>query len=427
MSNGNYRSKHINTLEGKEGKFSNSDSLIIAADVAKKTFYAALTTPEESVDQIVHWDHPWETRKFVRLMNQSGAGSIQLVMEPTSTYQDPLRYIAYEEGWEVWKISPNRVHNAAEVYDGVPSQHDPKACHLIAWLHKQNLSERWWPEELGTRRLKILTSWLAELEKRFQRLEGQLEAKMAKYWPEISSGWNVTSATMLELLAKYGGPDEIVKDPKKSAREMKRTGGHFLKPSRINQVIKWAKQTVGVPMLKEEREMLSQLAEDANRIRCRQNEIKSRIRHLIHKKPEYEDVLRLAEEVGFSTAAVLRVKIGDFREYNSADELVKALGLNLKEKSSGAYKGRLKITKRGSSAARRYLYLATLRKIISCPIFEAWHKKKVKREGGKKKGKSIIALMRKYAGGLWYVPRGNKFDSRKLFDLTKLDIKKKIA
>lgn len=93
--------------------------------------------------------------------------------------------------------------------------------------------------------------------------------------------------------------------------------------------------------------------------------------------------------------------------------------LNVKEKSRGNHQGQLRITKRGSSEARRYRYRATLRTIRSDPIFGAWHHKKIQRDGGIKL-KSVVALMRKDRGGLWHVPRGNRFDSRRLFDLTKL-------
>ena len=49
-------------------------------------------------------------------------------------------------------------------------------------------------------------------------------------------------------------------------------------------------------------------------------------------------------------------------------------------------------------------------------MITAWYQSKIKRDGGGLKGKAIIAVMRKLALSLWYVARGEAFDSRKLFN-----------
>ena len=121
-------------------------------------------------------------------------------------------------------------------------------------------------------------------------------------------------------------------------------------------------------------------------------------------------------------SAVVVSRAGDPREYASASSLVKSVGLNLKERSSGKYKGQLKITKRGPGVCRYYLYLAALRMIQDDPVVGAWYRKKVARDGGKVKNKAVIAVTRKLVEALWHVARGEPFDSRRLFDTSKLDL-----
>ena len=94
--------------------------------------------------------------------------------------------------------------------------------------------------------------------------------------------------------------------------------------------------------------------------------------------------------------------------------------MNLKERSSGKHAGQLKITKRGSGRARKYLYLAVLRLIQSDAVFRTWYATKV--AGGMLKGKAIVALTRKLVAGLWHVARGNAFDSRRLFDVERFPV-----
>jgi hypothetical protein len=44
------------------------------------------------------------------------------------------------EGVAVFMLSPKRVHDAKEVFDGVPSLHDAKSCVVMAQLHRQGVS-----------------------------------------------------------------------------------------------------------------------------------------------------------------------------------------------------------------------------------------------------------------------------------------------
>ncbi len=79
----------------------------------------------------------------------------------------------------------------------------------------------------------------------------------------------------------------------------------------------------------------------------------------------------------------------------------------------------LRVTKRGPGLARKYLYLAALRLIMSEPLARAWYEGRKAYQGGKKV-KAVVALMRKYARGLWHVGRGQAFDAAKLFDTRRL-------
>lgn len=59
-------------------------------------------------------------------------------------------------------------------------------------------------------------------------------------------------------------------------------------------------------------------------------------------------------------------------------------------------------------------------------VIKTWYERKVARDGGRFRGRALIAVMRKIVKGLWHVARGEKrctelvevFDSSKLFNLT---------
>ncbi len=80
----------------------------------------------------------------------------------------------------------------------------------------------------------------------------------------------------------------------------------------------------------------------------------------------------MGEVVGVPTACVLWVELGDPSSYHCGAAYRKAMGLNLAERSSGQWQGKLKISKRGSSTVRRWLYLAALRWVKQEPV-HSWY------------------------------------------------------
>ena len=80
---------------------------------------------------------------------------------------------------------------------------------------------------------------------------------------------------------------------------------------------------------------------------------------------------------------------------------------------------RAKLTKRGPSRDRQYLWLATCRWLQKDRVARAWYEAKIARDGGRR-AKAVVALMRKLAKALFHVARGAPFDSTKLFDVSRL-------
>ena len=89
-----------------------------------------------------------------------------------------------------------------------------------------------------------------------------------------------------------------------------------------------------------------------------------------------EGLKEMAALIGKLTTAILIGLHLDPRHFSNAHGFLKALGLNLTEKSSRQTHGQLKISKRGSAVARKYLYLAALRLIRKDPVIGEWYRAK---------------------------------------------------
>jgi transposase len=192
---------------------------------------------------------------------------------------------------------------------------------------------------------------------------------------------------------------------------MRRISRGRLAAEKIEAVLESARQTIGVPCVAAEREYLMALGAELRHSREQKERVGLRLSALTQADPQLH---ALGATIGRVTTGLLIAEGLDPRAYANSGSYCKALGLNLKERSSGQHKGQLKITKRGSGPARRDLYLATLRLINHNEIVSNWYDKKVHAHRGRDKLKIAVALMRKLSRALWHVAHGQAFDARRL-------------
>lgn len=185
-----------------------------------------------------------------------------------------------------------------------------------------------------------------------------------------------------------------------------------LAAEKIEAVLDSAATTLGVPCVLEEHELLRWLAKDLIAARAEIRRIEARIAERVAAD---RTLPALPAILGTVTAAVLLASLGSPSGYPSAAGYCKALGLNLKEHSSGKHKGKLAITKRGPAVGRFYLYFAALRLLACEPLAARWFKAKTARPGAVP-AKQVVELMRRLAKGIWHHVHGDPFRVEKLFD-----------
>lgn len=394
--------------------------VVVGIDIAKTDEYAVVMDEGQNVHLTLRWEHPKESPNFVELLQElARRHTVEVAMEPTSTYSDALRGQLLAAGFPVFQVHCKRSHDAAEVYDGVPSWHDAKSAAIVGKLHLDGASKEW-PLKSDKERALRAALRVFEMHDKYNQVNlNRLESQLVVYWPEFLGLVELTSVTLVEVLLTYGGP-EYVRDNAEEARKRIKRAGRYPDWDKADAIIQSARTTTGIPQVEHERQMMMAIAYEARRS---QKEAK-RARREVERLTETSRPARaMAPVVGRATAAVLVAAVGDPRQYESAKAYVKSFGLNLREKSSGKQKNQgLHITKRGSGVARKQLFMAVLRLIHTDPVFRAWHLKKVRRQGGKLKRKSVVALMRKLAMALWHVGRGDTFDSTRLFDVRRLDV-----
>lgn len=416
MEKSTYRAKSVKELDLEAMSANWPEDVVMGIDVAKDIMYAVFMDPEREVLASVRWKHLEESAQVVSWV--AGLSCVrEVAMEPSGTYGDALRGQLEAAGLEVYRVHPKQVKDAREIYDGVPSNHDPKASAIIAWLHRVGRSARWELNGEARRGLKAKLQLMQIYDHAYQHVLHLLEAQLARHWPEVLGLLDLSSVGLLGLLADFGSPAAMASQRSSARRSLEQASHHSLKLEKIEAVMDSAAQTLGLPMTEVEVQCLQELAREGRRRYRDRQEARQRLARF---SKEEKTTAQLARRVGSVTAAVVVGELGPLTDYPHRGGLLKAAGLNLKEVSSGRRQGQLALSKRGSGRLRQYLYLAVLRWIQKDRWARAWFEQKVQRQGGLGKRKALVALMRKLLCGLWWVAKGERFDSRKLFDTRRL-------
>jgi transposase len=377
-----------------------------------------LDTSKSDVLVVVRWSHdaverPWrvelaELSLMTRKLQELGEGrEMSIAIEPTGTYGDPVRQALHKAGLRVYRVSPKASHDYAEILDGVPSQHDGKDAACVAELSALK-KRREWEWDVSTPEIRYEIDWLDAHQKMLTQWLGRLEGLLGRFWPEVTGLLPLSSVTLLTMLEHYGSPEGVAADPKFEDR-LKTWSSGRLDPEKVCELVQSARSTTGVRMQGADVIQVQRYAATALK---NFREVNRSKRHLPELTKGNEVIARQATVIGDCTATVLWAHLGDPQRYHCAAAYRKAMGLNLKERSSGRWKGSLKITKRGHSQVRRWLYFAALRWCQN-PWIRPWYERK-KAPGKGYAKRALIGLMRKLALAMYHVGIGKSFDVRRL-------------
>jgi len=366
-----------------------------------------------------HFERPWRVKNpreiptLVALAKRVQRDrKLAVAMESSGTYGDALRQALSDNGIEIHRVGGKAAHDYAEIFDGVPSQHDGKDAAVVAELAGLGKG-RPWPYETVDAWEEELTYWVEEMVTQRQIVtfwQGRLEGLVARHWPEAFQVLKLSSGTLLRTLKRYGSPQALAADPQAST-QLARWGGALLSAKKIDELLAGARSTVGVRLGPWQQRQIQEYAEKALAARRQSNRAQRRLRQLA---VGHQVLQAQGKVVGIPTACVLWVCTGDPRKFDSAAAYRKAMGLNLVERSSGTYQGQLRISKRGHARTRQWLYFAAMRLVQKRGV-RPWYEAKKARDAGDAR-RLLVAVMRKLAVALYHVGvRNEEFQPRRLF------------
>lgn len=395
-------------LAGRTGQ-----SVEVGLDIGKAWIFAVVRFRDGTFLRPWRVSNPWEVVLLVALLKQmSERVKLTVAMESSGTYGDVLRQAQADAGLALHRVSSKAAHDWAEAFDGVPSQHDGKDAAVVAELCAMGKSVPW-AAACSAESEQEMAYWVDQMDwaQRMQQVwTGRLESRLARHWPELGQVLKLSRPTLLKAVRHWGSPGVLGADDQAAAR-LRRFSRRRLDEPTVDRLVREAHQSVGVRTTPWDERRLREDAERALRAHRDKHAAARRLRELA---AGHEVIKALGHVVGVPTACVLWVCLGDPRRYGSGAAYRKAMGLNLTERSSGMYQGQLRISKRGKSLPRRFLYYAALRCVSKEPV-KRWYLRKRRRDGDRGM-RGVVAVMRKLPLAVWAAARGEVFDAQRLFN-----------
>ena len=376
-------------------------TLIVGTDIAKKIHVAravdfrgieagkecTFQNEREGLMKLVSW--------MKELKQSQNKEEIIFGVEPTGHYWFPLAAFLLEQDIKVVLVNPHHVNKSKELEDNSQTKSDYKDAKVIADLVRNgNYSEVSLPTAAFAD-LRILMNLREKVAESLNQVKARVHNWFDRFFPEypqVFKDW--TGKASLMTMQQFPTPKEIVSIGTRGVlahwkTEIKQGVGI----NRAEKLYKAATSSIGLTEGTEAARieistLLAQFELYAKQIET----IMDKVMGILEKIPGTAQMLSIPG-VGVTTIAGFLAEVGDLRNYDHSQQIIRLAGLNLKENSSGMRKGKTGISKRGRSRLRGLLFRCIMPMVAKNAEFKALHNYyTTRRQNPLKKKQSLIAL-----------------------------------
>jgi transposase len=315
--------------------------------------------------------------------------------ESTGPYGEPIGHYLSKKPVTVVQVNPMHTKRVKEINDNSPLKTDDKDPRVLADIILLGHSLSVVIPEGDAAYLRRLNNSRERHVGERTALLNQIQQLVFLLFPEFRKVIkDMKCKTAFYILNKYLTPDIIggLKKEELGEEIRKRSRGKF-RESHAEMLIRLAKDTIGIRegaagLSMDIRHILIQL-ELVNRLIA---EIEGEMEITLGRIP-YSSKLLSIKGLGTVTVAGLIGEVGDFKKFRTQPEIMKLAGLDLYEISSGKWKGRRRISKRGRGLLRKILYYAAMQTIRKNGIMHEYYTRLTGR--GMKSMMALVAVSRK--------------------------------
>ncbi len=394
----------------RQEEFKQEETLIVCFDVGKDKLNYFFCYRDAEDGQMRECESHFGNRsstikrhlqKFSKLGQEHGLPRMQVVCEPTGGYERSLLKMARGLGFRTAYVNPESVNKLQVVESndsGKTDEKDPRTIHILASINK-TLKQRMLPE--AYLQLRRLHNFYEDEVNTVVQIRGHLHSVLhtlfCDYAQSSDFAYTKTGKAVLDI---YGfNPYRI------TAVSWKQFANRLRKKSRVRlEVLESIYQAAQSSVLHQasawEQEVLTQrlrdLYADWERHTQRKAQLREQMEEIYSRLPEHGTLTGIPRINCFALARVIS-QTGPLDDFRSSSQVIRIAGLNLRERRSGKYVGKIKISKKGRSQLRKALYQIAFGCLVKkgC-IYHQYHEANKKSDGDSRPMKSYISIMRKF-------------------------------
>ena len=364
-------------------------------------------------------------KEYEVFAKEQGFQGLSILVEPTNTYHQKILRIAHQMNHHTGIVNTESVSKMKVVESNDSGKTDIKDPRIIALLGKMRkvLKHRILDQEYQS--LRELNQIYDDETKAMIITKNHVSNMLAKLFCDYPMGKDFIYSNSGRALIKLykANPNRIVRSGNKLFSKRMRQAVPRIRKSTIEKLWSAANQSVYHQTGQE----LQSIQEDQlDRLMGRIHEQESTRSMVEDKVVELYRRLRLKDpsipkaESGVITEfwmGSLLGEIGPINDFSSFKKLLRYVGLNLRERQSGTYRGTTRISKKGRVLARLILSRIIFPLIKKENLFgKYYHGKKDNGMPGKK---AMVAVERKFLKMFygWY-RSGKSFDKHRVFTCT---------
>ncbi len=359
---------------------------------------------------------------FARLataLAQLGCAPLQIRvgLEATGRYWENLYQFLLPLGYAMVLVHPGQAHHFAQ-QRGLRAKTDKLDAGTVARaLLSDELRPAYVPSDLigAYRELVRLQTDLTDCAARYKQ---EIRDLLIVLFPEFTQVFkDPTGPTALALLRAYPGAVAVASAGVDAVTQVLHdVAPRKYGPRTAQRLVALAQQSCASPVAVGARSHCLQiLIDQVCQTQAHLGELEQDIAGLI-ERDESVAGLQSVPEFGTETVAVLRAELGDVTRFKGSAQVVAYAGLDVTVRESGRWQGRRKLSKRGSGALRRCLFLAALGSLRtrSASAFGAYYRALEAR--GLRGYRALMAVMRKMLVVAYHLLRsGEQYDPTKVW------------
>lgn len=359
---------------------------------------------------------------LVSMYNLDGPDQLEFICEPTGGLQHKLILLCQKHGISLSYVDSERMYNARMITYGNAEKTDPKDPGAMRSLYLLGKSRQ--TESIGVLRetVRVLSREYEDVSQQAIACRNRIHQLIGYVFPDYCKPTGFTFSRSGQAVAEEFGfcPQRIIAVDYAEFRRRLQTHVKGIRHRTTEELWQQARRSVKLT----DAEFADPRSEYLDHLYKQWVRLEERKEHL---KTQLESYAELFAEKGWlprhlppsvSQWMVVRVvaESGTFANFDHIRQLWAFLGLKLACRQSGTYKGKVKITKKGSPLARKLLYQICLTLIKSNGCMHAIYRKQNPKK--KKDGRGIRAInvvMRKLVKVLFAMHRsGQEFDPQRL-------------